>query len=170
MRKQHHLNRKDGLLDRVLARLNEVGLTASDLDDFLDKLGLPNHSYLEVYLEHIGDPDDIRRIAKFLGLSASHLMEVSPCTDSEYARTVCDDLLEHYGPRLEMAPDEVWPYVEDHVELKGESRLSIRNQVDLVLQGLTPPLQHFNTPCDPLGCGDVRCIARCRQTGRHQEL
>ena len=160
---------KEGLVDRILARLKELGKTTDTLDAFLTERGLPNYSFLEVYIERIGDPGDIGPVAEFLGLSASHLLEVSPCSDPEYARAVFDELLPRHNLPPEMTPDDIWRYVEDSVEFRGESRLGIRNQVGLVLQALMPPPQYFNAPCDPLSCDHAMCATRCRKTGHHRE-
>lgn len=136
--------RTDGFLDLVLAGLKERGLTVDDLDVFLDELGIPPHSCLETYLEVIGQPDDIRSIAEFLGLPASHLMEQFPFTKDELPKTVFDESWPNYRHHLKLTPEEAWHIVVDNVEFRGQPTGRIRERVNLVLDGLIPPRQYMN--------------------------
>ena len=149
----------EGLYKRVQAIAQIHGMSDTHLAELMIDHGLRYHPS---YMDSFASPDDIRVIAKILGVPSSRLFEVTT----------------HIGDLLTALVEEKWPQHESRVSISKQEAFkrvmeseyrwnsrqsSIRNQVDLVLKALESPSGKVYG-CQYPDCDD--CITRCAVTGR----
>jgi hypothetical protein len=150
---------RDSLLNRVDDCLSKTGLGRADLEEFLRGYGI---SYPLTYLDAFAQPEHIYMISEFLRVRSSHLFEVTQHKD-HLLRAIFDEKWPDFERRINASKSEAYGRIVRDREFKGEiSGKGIRQEIDLLLQGLIAPTQSM-VGCNYPDCNS--CILRCRITG-----
>ena len=149
----------DNLLKRVDDCLSNMGLDRNSIIEFLQLQGI---SYDLSYLDAFAEPDHIYLIAEFLQVPSSYLFEVTGYKD-HLVWAIFDEKWPNYAGRIQASKSEAYGRIVRDREFKGEmSGKGIRQEIDLLLQGLIAPTQRM-VVCEYPDCDD--CYLRCKIMG-----
>ena len=117
----------EGLWKRVQVILKEIGVSSSRLKELMSDRGL---KYDPPYMDSFASPDDIRVIAKILGVPASRLFEATNLV-GELVEAVFEEEWSKYEISVGIPRQEARKRVDDSEFRWTPSRSTIRGQVIL---------------------------------------
>ena len=151
---------EDGLRLRIQRLLDQRGLTAADLEEFLRSHGI---NYRLPFVESFAEPAHVRIIARFVRVNPSSLFEFTRYAE-DFALAVLEESWPSYSGLVGMPFDEVRSKVQRELEFRGQGYVGIRQHIEMFLDALSPPVAGGSLSDCYIDC--ERCVTRCRRTGR----
>ena len=150
----------EGLLRRIRRILAGRNQNIAALEEFMYGMG---RGFPIAYLDALAEPSDVYEIAKFLGVNASLLFEVTNHFD-HYERAVFKEMWRNYSSKASVGDNEAWKRVVLTREARGErTHAGIRTGVRQALESLTSK-RVVSIGCSYPDC-DCESTLHCGVTG-----
>ena len=148
------------IFEKIMAILTKQGRTIDELQEYLRLKGVDTPIMM---VDYFPKASELHLIALFLNVPPSEL--ISLLGDNKATmRAILDELYPSYKTQLGISREEAWQRVKSGAEFKGRRYVELRSQVELFLDGLSPPQSSLTGLCF-LNC-PFGCITKCRNTGR----